>query len=67
MSWGLEEIGDDGRDGREQAESKESALSILPILTSFVGGSDAKAGESAGLPFDPGDEVVEEGLDACET
>lgn len=62
MSWGLEWFGDDDRDGREQADNMESARSIFPVLT-----SGAKAGEGVGLPFETGDEVVEEGLDVCET
>lgn len=66
MSWELEETGDGDRDGREQAESKESALSIFPVLTSFGDGSDAKVGEGVEFPFELGEEVVDEGLDACE-
>ena len=65
MSWGLG--GDDDRDDRERADNMESARSIFPVLTSFGNESDAKVGESVGLPFEAGEEVVEEGLDVYET
>lgn len=67
MSGGLEGLGDDDRAGREQADNMESARSIFPVLTSFGNGSDASVGESVGLPFEIGEEVVDEGLDERET
>lgn len=67
MSWGLEGLGDVDRDGRERAENMESARSTFPVLTSFGNTSDAKVGRSVGLPFETGEEVVDEGLEVCET
>lgn len=65
MSWELEGFGGGDLDGREQAESNESARSIFPVFTSFGDGSDATAGEGVGIPFDAGEEVADEDLDAC--
>lgn len=64
MSW---EFGEGDREGREQAENKESARSIFPVLTSFDEVSDVNVGESVGLAFDTGEDVIDGGLDACET
>ena len=58
-------MGDGDRDGRERADSMESARSIFPVFTSFGNGSDVDVGERVGLPFEAGDEVVDEGLDEC--
>jgi hypothetical protein len=61
VSW---EFGEGDREGREPAENKESARSIFPVLTSFDEVSDV--GESVGLAFDTGEDVIDGGLDACE-
>ena len=45
----------------------ESARSIFPVLTSFGKVAGANVGERVGLPFEPGEEVVDGGLDVCET
>lgn len=65
MSWKLVETGDGDRDDREQAENRESALSIFPAFTSFCGESDTNVGEKVELPFDMGEDIVADGLDAC--
>ena len=65
VSWRLGGFGDDGCGGLERADNMESARSIFPVLISFANGSEAKIGESAGLPFEI-EEVTEEDLDACE-
>jgi hypothetical protein len=62
----MEEFGGGDLNGREQAESKESARSIFPVLTSFNDESNATAIEGVGIPFDAGEMVADEDLDACE-
>jgi len=63
----LRGFGDGDRDDRERPDNRESARSIFPVLVSFGNGSDANVGERVGLPLELGEEVVDEGLDACET
>jgi hypothetical protein len=65
VSWRLGGLGDGNRDGRERADNMESARSIFPVLISFGNESDAKVGESVGLPFEI-EELMEGGLDVCE-
>lgn len=66
MSGGLGALGDGDRDDRERPDNMESARSIFPVLTSFGNGSGVDVGESLGLPFETGEEVVDEGLDEGE-